>query len=460
MNMNTHKLSLLIAGLMLTTVCFAQSVLKVSGKKVIDPATGAEIMLHGVNLGGWLVTENWMCGIQDNADTGKSKAGGQDGRSALMTLESRFTPSQVQQLVKEWQNNWITGADLDSIRAMGFNCVRVPFWWRNLQDKNRNWTLDSTGNIDFSRFDWIVREAAKRNMHVLFVYHIWLNQDIQYNGISGVDSVVQHTAKIWKAVATHFKGNPAVLGYDLLNEPTGSDHDNVMGSLYDTVRSVDPDHIISIEWTAVNTTRWKNVIYQEHFYNGLWGPALANDYATWDTVYQPMIHKYDSLNVPCYVGEFQASQINDTALTWLLGKFCTEKIHWSGWTYKTVNMWGWGMISVYPDSTQVNLQTDSYSKILHSWSQLSVPANWFELQNVKNGWSGGAACTIGSTPVTAILSGRRQMSCEVPALMNSGSRIVDLHGKEYAPQSELAKGVYFQRNDNKGCPSAKSFVKE
>ena len=441
--MNTSKVSALIVCLMFSSTCFAQGVLKVSGKKVIDPATGAEIMFHGVNLGGWLVTENWMCGIQDGS------ASDSDGRSALQTLEKRFSSSEVRLLVKKWQDNWITSADFDRIHALGFNFVRVPFWYRNLQDKDLNWELDSLGNIDFTRFDWIVSEAKKRNLHVLFDYHIWLDQNKKYDGISGVDSVVKHTAKIWKAFATHFKGNPTILGYDLLNEPTGSYNGNVMGSLYDTVRSVDPDHIISIEWTDVDTTRWKNVIYQEHFY-GLDGPTLADNKTKYATAFTPLVHKYDSLNVPCYVGEFQASQINDTALTWLLDQFCTQKLHWSGWTYKTVNMWGWGMLSVYPDSVQVNVSTDSFSKILHNWSQLSVPANWYELQNVKAGWIAGAACTIGSTPVATIQKNRSKISCEAP-LLSTSSKFVDLQGKEYLQGNYLARGIYFQANEKNSC---------
>jgi len=39
------------------------------------------VTLRGINLGGWLVTENWMCGLSDSIN---------EQRFARETLESRF----------------------------------------------------------------------------------------------------------------------------------------------------------------------------------------------------------------------------------------------------------------------------------------------------------------------------------------------------------------------------------
>ena len=393
----------------LPAMAMAQNLLRVSGQKIIDPSTGSEFIMRGVNLGGWLVTENWMCGIKDDSDPG--------GRSALQTLEKRFSPAEVKELVDVWQDHWITTDDLDKIKSMGFSFVRVPFWWRNLQDKDRNWIKGSDGKVDFTRMDWIVQEAAKRQLRVLFDYHIWLDQHIKYDGISGVDSVVNHSAEVWKVVAAHFKNNATVLGYDLLNEPTGSWNAYVMDAMYQAVRSVDPDHIISIEWTDADTARWKNVLYQDHFYN-LDGPTLEDNIAKFNKDFQPIIDKHKTLNVPFYVGEFQASQISDSALSWLLNNFCDQGVSWSGWTYKTNNMWGWGMISVYPDLTQVNIETDSFAEIRTRWARTSESANWYELANVRDGWTKGAKCGI-PDPVS-ILNERRVPSHTTYPALNAG----------------------------------------
>lgn len=365
----------------------AQAVLQITGKEILSPS-GNPVFLRGVNLGGWLVTENWMCGITDTTDT--------NGRSALAMLESRFSAAQVAQLQNAWQDNWITSADLDTIQSLGFNFVRVPFGWRNLQDKNRQWNLDNNGNIDFSRFDWIVNQAAQRNLYVMFDYHIWLDQEIAYNSISDVDSVKLHTTEIWKAVASHFNNNPTVIAYDLLNEPTGSWNDHIMQMIYDSVRTVDATHIISMEWTNPNPNRWQNVLYQDHFY-GLNAPTFAQNQALFNANYLPIFAHHDSLNVPFYVGELHTFD-SDTTLAWSLNQYCLNDIHWSPWTYKTVNMWGWGLISVYPNNVSVNVATDSFSTILNKWSQLSNPNNWYEMTNLKTIWREAANCL--NTPNT------------------------------------------------------------
>ena len=371
----------------------AQGILMVAGKMVKDPMSGKAFVLRGVNLGGWLVTENWMCGIKDSTDN--------NGRNAIQMLEKRFSTDQVKELVNVWQNNWITATDLDKIKDNGMNFVRVPFGWRNLQDKNRKWLRTSNGSIDFSRLDWIVNEAAKRNLYVMLDYHIWLDQEKAYNTISDLDSVKQHTYDLWKEVASHFKGNPTVVAYDLLNEPTASWNDHVMDNIYKTIRAVDPDHIISIEWTNPDTLRWKNIIYQDHYY-GSESRTLAEEQNHFIANFVPEAKKYHDLNVPFYIGEFHASQNGDEKLAWLLEQFCQLDIHWSPWTYKTNNMWGWGQISLYPNKTQVNLATDSFTDIYKAWSSTSVAANWYELTNVKKEWTKGARCMKITNPLAVL----------------------------------------------------------
>ncbi len=356
----------------------SQLVLHTSGNKIMD-STGKQVILRGVNLGGWLVTENWMCGITDTTDA--------EGRASIQSLEKRFTKPQVKQLVKTWEDNWITAADLDTIQSLGFNFVRVPFGWRNLQDQKQQWYLDSLGHIDFSRFDWIVTQAAMRHIYVLLDYHIWLNQNQDYSGISHVDSVIRNACKIWKAVAGHFYGNTTVAGYDLLNEPTASYRDTVMHLIYDTVRSVDPSHMISIEWTAIDTGRWHNVLYQNHWY-GLTSSSKSRNVTYFDSAYLPVLNNADSKGVPYYIGETHVA--DDSSMAWSLYQYCLHNTSWSPWTYKTINQWGWGLISLFPNKVSANIVKDPYDTILAKWSGVSKSNTSYELQDVKTIWRTGA----------------------------------------------------------------------
>ncbi len=370
----------------------AQSVLHASGNKIVD-SLNVPVILRGVNLGGWLVTEDWMCGILDSSDP--------EGRSARQTLEGIYTETQVNQLMNTWENNWITAADIDTIRSLGFNFMRVPFGWRNLQYQNEQWCRDTSGKIDFSRFDWIVNQAAAHHMYVIFDFHVWLNQNLDYSGISNVDSVILNACTIWKAVAGHFKNNPTVAAYDLLNEPTGSTHDTVMHIIYDTVRSVDPTHMIALEGVNFDTARWHNVLYEDHWY-GLTAPNLTSNIAYFDSAYLPVLHKADSLKAPFYVGETQSP--NDSSLAWSLNEYCLYQTNWSPWTYKTINQWGWGLLSFYPNHTAVNILTAPFDTILTKWSQVSNAGNCYELQDIKTIWSNGAKdnCSMSGIPTVEL----------------------------------------------------------
>ena len=135
--------------------------LHAQGRQIRD-AKGNVVQLRGVNVGGWLVTESWMCGQTDDG-----------GRKALEQLETRFGAQKAAELMNAWQDNWFTTADLDVIQKYGCNVLRVPFGYRTLQDAGGNWKRVAKRAIDFSRMDWIVKESQARGMYIIFVLHTW-----------------------------------------------------------------------------------------------------------------------------------------------------------------------------------------------------------------------------------------------------------------------------------------------
>jgi endoglycosylceramidase len=82
---------------------------------------------------------------------------------------------------------------------------------------------------------------------------------------SGHPELQQHYAAAWAHVASYFRGNAAVIGYDLMNEPWGG---SVQGPAFESgplaafyrrviasIRTVDPDHWLFVEPEAA-TTNW------------------------------------------------------------------------------------------------------------------------------------------------------------------------------------------------------------
>jgi hypothetical protein len=80
---------------------------------------------------------------------------------------------------------------------------------------------------------------------------------------------------IWEAIARHYRDQPWVAGYDLINEPadpTGESYVPFFQRLRDSVRKIDPAHILFIEGNTYARDfdkfdpTWKNVVYSNHDY--------------------------------------------------------------------------------------------------------------------------------------------------------------------------------------------------
>ena len=331
--------------------------LHTSGIELRD-RVGRLVTLRGTNIGGWLVTEGWMCGQTDNG-----------GRFALEQLEARFGAVRAATLINAWRDGWFTDRDFDNIRSYGFNLIRVPFSWRNLQDADGKWYRDAQGNIDFSRFDWTVQEAAKRGIYVVFVYHIWPGQQKNYGDIcqAGEPGNTQRAASVqlWSEIAKHFKGNGTVAAFDLINEPTGSnDHYAAHRAFYAAIRAQDPERMLAAEW--VNTADFAGLGWTNTLCSGHYPAGNKADFETF--LHKLPDHNEYSTTLPCFVGECksddsQNAMQNAVDMTQAMNRLGWA---WATWTYKTVNMGGWGLFD-YDGSMNYNLSTDSYGALLAKW---------------------------------------------------------------------------------------------
>lgn len=341
--------------------------LKTSGTQIVDQ-TNKPVYLRGTNIGGWLVTEGWMNGYTDASDKDPF-------RFSLETLEKRFGTAQAKELINVWYDKFITTQDLDTIKDIGLNTLRVPFGYRNLQNADTSWIKNSSGKIDFSRLDWIVDEASKRGLYVILDFHIWDSQKSNYSLISeNTDAGHASLAKaqaIWTEVAKHFKGNATIAAFDVINEPTGSWGNLMQDGLYKAVRAVDADRIIVMESMSANPASmgWSQVAYSIHQYN-----MMGNDFGANKTAFQSdlngSIRSFSSYNIPTYIGEFMVQESGET-LGWLLGQYNSNKFAWTNWTYKTANMGAWGLCNL-PSSVHVDLLNDSFDTIKSTWE--NIPA--------------------------------------------------------------------------------------
>lgn len=362
--------------------------LKVSDGRLIDQ-NGEEVVLRGINLGGWLIQESWMCPVN-----GEDRAWA--NLDTLEALESRFTTEQVQELIDTYMDHWITEEDIKIISDMGCNVVRVPFWYRNFMiDEAGTWINENLDdNPGFKRLDWIIEMADRYGMYVILDMHgAPGGQSIDHcSGTLGqnrlyTDETCQETMKkLWVAIAQRYKDNPVVAAYDIMNEPqnnSGYEGENsydpwqpysweMTNEIYDkmikAIREVDENHVITVEgiWRVSNlpdpdTMGWTNMMYQTHLYDDDKG------FRQWTNDMAKTMKKY---GVAGYIGEFQ--NLNGLSM-------CNElNISWTTWTYKGTNN-NIGSFFCYFGNVEIaDTTTDSFDEIKEKWGEAIETVNFKE----------------------------------------------------------------------------------
>ncbi len=94
----------------------AQSFLQASGPKIVN-ASNQEVVLRGMNLGGWMLQEGYMM---------KPGFGGTQGAVKKILYAAGMSDAAVETFYQGWRDNFITKPDIDFIASKGFNCVRLP----------------------------------------------------------------------------------------------------------------------------------------------------------------------------------------------------------------------------------------------------------------------------------------------------------------------------------------------
>jgi aryl-phospho-beta-D-glucosidase BglC (GH1 family) len=355
---------------------------------LLKTAGGETVYLRGVNLGSYFVTEAWMTRLMTSADY----------KTRTKILLSRFGEEKTLALWEEWRNNWFSDEDFKLLKDMGANVIRLPITYMNV-DFNAIYDYNLAAyEYDFSEIDEFVEKAASYGIYTILDLHgAYGSQngadhsgeskspadiDFYYN-----EQMMQLTVDLWRAMAEHYKDNPAVAAYDILNEPgehkegggtmtTTTRHFEFMDRAYEAIREVDTNHVVIFEscWDAGNLPMpseygWENCMYSFHHYTNKYGsdPSAHN---------KSMKNKIDSIlnknfGVPIQMGEFTCYD-NKEQWEYTLNYFNEHGIHWCNWTYKlhrnAETMRFWGYVNVTADESLVDINTASYDEILSSFS--------------------------------------------------------------------------------------------
>lgn len=174
--------------------------------------------------------------------------------------------------------------DLKYYADKGVDFIRVPIRWERVQE-TLGGPLDVAGDIALLK--QMLVDAASLGMDVIIDVHNYGRYNDVPIGAQGGPTITQF-ADFWKMMATEFKEFPALIGYDLMNEP----HDMPAAGIWkaaaqaatDAIRTVDMTNIIYVEgdgWSSAHTWLSNNndfiindpanrIIYQAHGYYDHW----------------------------------------------------------------------------------------------------------------------------------------------------------------------------------------------
>ena len=363
--------------------------LKTNGTTIRDHGgTGNVVVLRGTNAGGWLVQESWM-----------NPTDARDQVTMRATLAARFGPTVGDQLEATYEDNYWSESDFVNCHNLGLNVIRLPFTSMNLLDAQGHLRPDA-----WNRIDWFVARAKANGLYVLVDLHgapgsqngqdhsgdtqgalLWTsaaNQDL--------------TVWLWQQVAARYRGESAVAGYDLLNEPTAGPGGPTGGRttklqwdfydrLYHAIRAVDPDHVLVVEscWEpadlpAPSQHQWENVVYEYHNY--LWGHDSDTPGQLAFTDGKIAAVQAAHYPVPTLVGEFSGFT-NLDAWEGILQRYNAAGWSWITWTYKvTGTNNNWGLYNQTPPT--VAIATDSAPTIADKWKQVGSATPNLGLMNL------------------------------------------------------------------------------
>ena len=377
---------------------YEMSMLSVNKKGKLVNEDGEKIVLNGVNIGNWLLWETWMGFVPEYTEDWAHY-------DTLEVLTERFGEEKTAEIEKTFMDNFITEDDIAQIEKLGFNCVRVPFWYRNFMNEDGSWLTtnhNNNNNPGFQRLDWLIEVCEKYGIYIILDMHGAPGGQSKNhstgkagrNELYEVKEKMDTCVELWTTIAERYKDNEVIAVYDLLNEPqnnsgyTGdysweagtpeaaSQTNKAYDILYKAIRKTDENHIISFEgiWSTEvlpnpEECGYENVMYQLHIYD------RDKNMINYRVNELRKIRK--NWNVAVYNGEYNNGEYEYFAQ--MLYKFCD--INRTKWNYKTFNAGSqWGIFN--QNVSRIDIKTASYDEILE-YVKTIAPTSNFDFNDVE-----------------------------------------------------------------------------
>jgi hypothetical protein len=269
-------------------------------------------------------------------------------------LDTRFGVDGRRAIIDAYRGAWITAADLDAMKAIGLNTVRVPTGWRDFVVQPANMPAKGPfvwDELAWARIVWLLDELGKRDMYAVF--------DIQdspggHNDYDGKGTLYQDpamqalTIELWRELGQRLRDRTEVAAYSLLAEPYAAPDVTGMFAFYDrlhdALRADGDKHLLvihdgfkgMINLPAPATMAWTNVVYSTHVFD--FDVKSLDEFRGFQALYEGTFVGAQAKHAGAFfVGSFSTVKDADFAYTGLTEYLkLWEKHHWSWaiWTWK------------------------------------------------------------------------------------------------------------------------------
>ncbi len=318
----------------------AMTFLHTRGQDIVNEQ-GEKILLRGVGLGNWILPEGYMWKFGSQGDR---------PRKIEKLVNDLIGPENGRRFWSEFRKNYITEADVGLISKLGFNSVRPAINSRLFLSEAGVPTGSEEG---FLLLDNLVAWCKAHGVYVIIDMHGapggQTGQNIDDSANDQPELFMEpkyqdQLLALWKAIAQRYKDEPAVAGYDLLNEPlperTGAAKkfkaqlEPLYKRIAKTIREVDSKHMLILEgadwandWSVFSGPFDGNLVYQFHYYCWDTPPVLKS--------IQRYLDDRDCFNAPVWVGE---TGEKDNTIYWATTEyFEANNIGWSFWPWKKMD---------------------------------------------------------------------------------------------------------------------------